>query len=84
MTFSLHEAKAKLSELVSLAETGETIEITRHGRVVARLTGANFEPRVPGTGRGTFRVVGDLEFGDDEIDETFHRDDPLSRPGGRA
>lgn len=33
VTFSLHEAKAKLSHLVTLAEAGETVEITRHGKV---------------------------------------------------
>lgn len=44
VTFSLHEAKAKLSHLVTLAEAGETVEITRHGKVVALLTGAELEP----------------------------------------
>ena len=34
---SLFEAKQKLSALVAEAEAGETIAITRHGRVVARL-----------------------------------------------
>lgn len=37
---SLAEAKANLSRLVTAAEAGETIEITRRGRVVARLTPA--------------------------------------------
>jgi prevent-host-death family protein len=71
MTFSLHEAKAKLSELVSLAEAGETTEITRHGKVVAKLTGANFEPRTPGTGKGTVKYHGDWGFTEEEIDEMF-------------
>lgn len=34
---SLAEAKARLSELVTQAEGGETIEITRRGKVVAKL-----------------------------------------------
>lgn len=35
---SLADAKAHLSDLVSRAEAGETVEITRRGRPVARLT----------------------------------------------
>ena len=31
MTYSLHEATARLSELVKLSEAGEEIEISRHG-----------------------------------------------------
>ncbi|HWU19609.1 MAG TPA: type II toxin-antitoxin system prevent-host-death family antitoxin [Devosia sp.] len=38
---SLADAKARLSELVTQAEDGETIEITRRGKVVARLVPAN-------------------------------------------
>lgn len=71
VTFSMHEAKARLSHLVSLAEAGETVEITRHGKVVARLTGADSAPRHPGAGSGTFEVIGDFEFTDAEIDELF-------------
>jgi prevent-host-death family protein len=35
---NLADAKARLSELVDLAEAGETIEIMRRGKPVARLT----------------------------------------------
>jgi len=35
--FALFEAKNRLSELVDRVIAGETIEITRHGKVVARL-----------------------------------------------
>jgi prevent-host-death family protein len=31
------EAKAKLAELLDTVERGETVVITRHGRVIARL-----------------------------------------------
>ena len=72
VTFSLHEAKAKLSHLVTLAEAGETVEITRHGKVVALLTGAELEPRRPGWGAGTVEYVGDFEFTDAEIEEMFY------------
>ena len=34
---NLADAKARLSELVDRVETGETVEITRRGKLVARL-----------------------------------------------
>lgn len=37
---SLAEAKARLSQLVNQAQEGEIIEITRRGKVVARLVPA--------------------------------------------
>jgi prevent-host-death family protein len=43
---SLAEAKAHLSELVDRVEAGDTIDITRRGRKVARLTRVA-EPRRP-------------------------------------
>ena len=43
---SLAEAKAHLSELVDRVEAGETIDITRRGKAVARLT-AVAPPRKP-------------------------------------
>jgi prevent-host-death family protein len=39
-SISLAEAKAHLSELVDRAEAGDTVEITRRGKAVARLTAA--------------------------------------------
>lgn len=36
-TVSIYEAKTHLSRLVAQVEQGEEIEITRHGRLVARL-----------------------------------------------
>jgi prevent-host-death family protein len=33
------EAKARLSELIQRAERGEPVQITRRGKLVARLTG---------------------------------------------
>jgi prevent-host-death family protein len=37
MEIPVSEAKAQLTELVHLAETGEDIRLTRHGRAVARI-----------------------------------------------
>ncbi|MBX9989229.1 type II toxin-antitoxin system Phd/YefM family antitoxin [Phreatobacter oligotrophus] len=38
---NLADAKARLSELVDRAEAGDTIEIARRGKTVARLTPAS-------------------------------------------
>lgn len=43
---NLAEAKAHLSELVDRVEAGDTIDITRRGKPVARLTAAS-KPRKP-------------------------------------
>jgi len=45
-TISLAEAKAHLSELIDRVEGGESIEISRRGKPVARLT-APATPRKP-------------------------------------
>lgn len=39
-SYSLADAKARLSELVNRAEAGETVEITRRGKTVARIVPA--------------------------------------------
>ncbi|MBL8572885.1 MAG: type II toxin-antitoxin system Phd/YefM family antitoxin [Hyphomicrobiaceae bacterium] len=43
-TINLAEAKARLSEIIDRVEAGETIDITRHGKPVARLSSIR-EPR---------------------------------------
>ena len=42
---SIAETKDRLSELVSRAEKGEEITITRHGRPVARMSAAESKPK---------------------------------------
>ena len=49
------EAKAHLSELIERAERGEPIQITRRGKLVARLTGV--ERRVKPIDLGMLRTV---------------------------
>jgi prevent-host-death family protein len=51
---SLAKAKATLSELVTRAESGEEIAITRHGRTVARLAPPE-RPRKPIPSMAAFR-----------------------------
>ena len=45
-TYSVADAKARLSELIDRAEAGETVSITRRGKPVARLV-AEMAPRKP-------------------------------------
>jgi prevent-host-death family protein len=44
MEFTMAEAKARLAELVRLAEDGDEIVLTRHGHPVARLLAARQKP----------------------------------------
>lgn len=44
-SYSLADAKARLSELVDRVEAGETVEITRRGRTVARVVPAQKAPK---------------------------------------
>ncbi|OYY75842.1 MAG: hypothetical protein B7Y43_17795 [Sphingomonas sp. 28-62-20] len=45
-TYSIADAKARLSELIDRAEAGETVSITRRGKPVARLV-AEEQPKKP-------------------------------------
>ncbi|WP_105317709.1 type II toxin-antitoxin system Phd/YefM family antitoxin [Thermus tenuipuniceus] len=58
---SVHEAKAKLSELLEAARRGEEIVITRYGRPLARLS-----PWEEGVRLGTLRHLGPVDW------EAFH------------
>jgi len=42
-TVQLHEAKARLSELVDRAQAGEEVVISRHGKAVAKLV--SYQPK---------------------------------------
>ncbi len=44
-TLKLHEAKARLSELIEEVMRGEEIVISRHGKPVAKLTGLSAPQR---------------------------------------
>jgi len=45
-SYSIADAKARLSELIDRAEAGETVSITRRGKPVARLV-AEVQPKKP-------------------------------------
>jgi len=62
-TVSLYRAKTNLSSLVERAALGETIVIAKSGKpkaVLAPLEAAR-RPRVPGRGRGKWRVRPDFD-----------------------
>ncbi len=69
---TLAEAKAHLSALVTEAENGAEITVTRHGRPVARIVGAPREvDRTPGDWgwRGTYDKSMFAPMTDDEARE---------------
>lgn len=72
-TVSLYEAKTKLSELVERASRGEEIVIAKSGKPRALLVplGATKPLRVPGRGRGQWRVKRgfDAPLPDDILDD---------------
>lgn len=60
---SLYEAKTHLSALVERAHSGEEIVIMKSGRARALLVPLDREPvhRVPGRGKGAWRVRADFD-----------------------
>ncbi|MEW6687705.1 MAG: type II toxin-antitoxin system prevent-host-death family antitoxin [Pseudomonadota bacterium] len=74
----LHEAKARLSELVDRAQAGEEVVISRHGKAVAKLVG--YRPkrarRLGGVLRGKikFRKGWDKPLPEDIFDVFKDRD----------
>jgi len=67
----LHEAKAHFSALVTAIESGESVAITRHGRVVARMV-----PAVPRRAAEVFRPC----WQDAEEIDLVAPPDPLPEP----
>jgi antitoxin (DNA-binding transcriptional repressor) of toxin-antitoxin stability system len=64
MIISATEFKAKCLELMdTVNRTGETIQITKRGKVVAELNAPTGEPKKyfgPGFAKGTIEIVGDI------------------------
>jgi prevent-host-death family protein len=60
---NVHDAKTRLSELLSRVEGGEEITIAKAGRPVARLVPIHGETseRVPGTARGKVVIQKDFD-----------------------
>jgi antitoxin (DNA-binding transcriptional repressor) of toxin-antitoxin stability system len=75
-TFTLREAKARLSHLLDLAAAGEVIEITRKGgkndRFRLTRSGAPAFDRRPGKMKGEFVLPDDFDDEDPEINAAFY------------
>ncbi|ESX81846.1 MULTISPECIES: type II toxin-antitoxin system prevent-host-death family antitoxin [unclassified Mesorhizobium] len=71
MNVSIAEAKAKLSELVSRAEAGEEIVLTRHGKVAARIVPPAVAESLPRIGalKGKIWIADDFDELGPEWDE---------------
>jgi prevent-host-death family protein len=70
----MHEAKTRLSQLVSRAEHGEDIVITRNGTPVVRLTPipkANRLASIRGALRGANTLPDELDDLPDDVAEAF-------------
>lgn len=76
MKIAIAEAKAQFAEIIRRAEAGEEIELTRHGRSVARIVGSGPGVRKPllGALRGRISIAPDF----DELPAAFL--DALSAP----
>ena len=74
-TLQLHEAKARLSELVDAVQAGEEIVISRYGKPVAKLVGLT----KPGTRELGFHPIAFtsdlLEPTGDDVLANFYGDD---------
>ncbi len=68
-----HEAKSRLSELIRLAEAGETVILARGGKPVARIVAWRTEPpeRSPGAWRGQVQFDDDIVASDPDTVEVF-------------
>lgn len=73
MQIAIAEAKAQFAELIRRAEAGEAIELTRYGRPVARIVGAERPVDRPliGAMEGEFSLPEDMFDGDDDVAEMF-------------
>ncbi|HOW54112.1 MAG TPA: type II toxin-antitoxin system Phd/YefM family antitoxin [Syntrophorhabdaceae bacterium] len=63
MKVNVHDAKTRLSELLSRVESGEEIIIARAGRPVARLVPVREKARerIAGTAKGKVKIGKDFE-----------------------
>ena len=61
MNISIAQAKAKFSQIIRKAESGESVTITRHGEPVVILHAVQHNPTVPKIGS----MKGKIEIADD-------------------
>ncbi len=63
MQIAIADAKARFADLIRRAENGESIVLTRHGKPVARLTGAPRPQDLPlfGALKGRIQIADDFD-----------------------
>lgn len=71
-TVALADAKARLSELISRVEAGETVSITRRGKPVARLV-AEEQPRKKIDVSALRRLAATMPFQEESAGDFFER-----------
>ena len=77
---NIHDAKAKLSELIKRALAGEEVVIAKAGEPMVRLTPVQHDltPRKGGQLKGKIWIADNFDEFDEELDEMFYgpKDDP--------
>jgi prevent-host-death family protein len=73
-TVNVYEAKARLSQLLALAESGEEVVIARNGTPVVRLTRMSQDPgsRRPGAWKGMGSIADDFDETPPEVIDDFY------------
>ena len=76
---NIHQAKAKLSELITRALAGEDVQIARAGHPLVRLVPIeqNMKPRQGGQMEGKIWIAEDFDDPDPEIETMFCGDEAL-------
>lgn len=75
-TVNVYEAKAKLSELIRAARTGEEVIIARHGAPLVRLEPVEpLPPRPSGFDRGLVWIADDFDELPEELLRLFEGDE---------
>ena len=71
---NIHDAKAKLSELIKRALAGEEVVIARAGEPMVRLTPVqhNLTPRKGGQLKGKIWIADNFDEFDEELEEMFY------------
>ena len=71
---NIHDAKAKLSELIKRAIAGEEVVIARAGEPMVRLTPVRHDltPRQGGQLKGKIWIADDFDEFDEELEEMFY------------
>ena len=69
MKVGIYEAKSKFSELVERAQKGEVIEITKNGKLAAKLTGASEKRDWIGMYEGQIVIHDDFDDPLEELEE---------------